>query len=556
MFKKSFYSVYFALFLICIFSSCSSINKNHFVASIPDFSDSEIVNIEIQRIQELLEENPIKALWRASLLKNEDVYASCIKKVQEKMNSLIEEENFFEAEKYLLSLKSLDLQYDNHSERQIENALSKNLLQNENDKVPEKISDCIKATATIWVDRGVKIRNGSGYADIIIGSGFFIDKRGYLVTNYHVIDSMVNPSSEGYSRLYIKLYEDMDTKIPAKVVGYDKMLDLALVKAEIEPSVVLALGSSSELNVGDRVLAIGSPVGLEGTLTSGIISARDRKLLTLGDVFQVDAAINSGNSGGPLIDEKMNVQAIVFAGMLAYQGLNFAIPVEYLKQELTALYNEYEIIHPWLGGYGKTFRMGNSKKGLEVLYVMPGSAAHLSSLKEGDVIKAVNGKEIHTLEDFQLIMLSFQVGSIVSFDIDSFADDQVVNGEKNLQGEVLADGVIHKRLCIYLEERPEFPAKQVYYSDYISSAFYPLFGMRLVSVDEANRKTFVVSDVLKSSTAEELHFTNDDVITINSIQLDENDGLLYAQIYARRKKKGFLDVGMIMQTPLDSPYFF
>ena len=97
------------------------------------------------------------------------------------------------------------------------------------------------------------------------------------------------------------------------------------------------MGSSSDLEIGDKISAIGTPVGLEGTLTSGIISSFDRKLLALGNVFQIDAAVNSGNSGGPLIDKNLKVQAIVFAGMLQLQGLNFAIPVEYLKQELGIL---------------------------------------------------------------------------------------------------------------------------------------------------------------------------------------------------------------------------
>lgn len=546
MIKKSSVISFVFLAATSLFFSCRSLNQVRNVTSLPDYSDSDVANLEAQRILDLMEEEPVKALWRAGILKNDDILDQCKKSVLKKLNELLEQEKYFEAEKYIISLKSTGFSKEDFAAEkiilsQVENNLYKNVpLEKKNDKVPKKISDCVKATVTVWVDRGVKIKNGAGFADVIIGSGFFIDSRGYLVTNYHVIDSMVNPSYEGYARLYVKLYEDMETKIPAKVVGYDKMLDLALIKAEIEPNVVLSLGSSFDLNVGDRVLAIGSPVGLEGTLTSGIISATDRKLLTLGDVFQVDAAINSGNSGGPLIDEKMNVQAVVFAGMLAYQGLNFAIPVEYLKQELVSLYNENEIIHPWIGAFGKTAKKGSEKKGLEVQYVMPGSPAHLSGLKSGQVIKSVDGKKVQSLEDFQFIMLSYSGDTILQFEVEENIEDENVS----------------KTLCIYLENRPEYPVKQVYFSDYVSNAFYPFFGMKLVSADEANRKTFIVTDVLKNSTAEELHFTPDDVITINSVQLDETNGLLYAQIYAKRKKKGFLDVGMIMQTSLDTPYFF
>ncbi|MDD5929632.1 MAG: trypsin-like peptidase domain-containing protein [Spirochaetales bacterium] len=539
--KKKIISIIFTLFFASIILlSCSSIKQPKSVAQIPDFSDDDIANLEIERIHEFMEDKAVYALWRANLLGNKAVIDECEEKVRNLMKASIDEKKYFDANRFAVSLKALNFSVDSETEKLIQNGILQNLPAAKNNKAPSKISDCVNATATIWVDRGVKIRYGAGYADIIIGSGFFIDERGYLITNYHVIDSMVNPDYEGFSRLYIKLYEDMDTKIPAKVVGYDKMLDLALLKVELEPNYVLNLGSSSELSVGDRVLAIGSPVGLEGTLTSGIVSSSDRKLLTLGNVFQIDAAVNSGNSGGPLIDEKMNVQAIIFAGMLQYQGLNFAIPVEYLKQELAALYNENQIIHPWIGAFGKTFKSKSNKSGLEILYVMPGSPSHLAGLKEGDVLKAVSGKTITSLEDFQYTMLSYEPGTILTFEYDK------KDGEN----------FIPENVNIYLDERPENPMEIIYNSDYISNAFYPLFGMKLVSADEMNRRTFIVKDVLKNTAAEELHFSNDDVITINTIQIDKNTGILYAQIYAKRKVKGFLDVGMLMQTQLDSPYIF
>lgn len=528
------------LFAAGLFFSCSSIRQPKTVAEIPDFTDADIAKIEIDRIHDFMEDKAVYALWRATLLGNEDVIKECEENVRTLLQSCVDNEKYFEAKKYYISLESLNLPVEKSLKDSIQNGLLKVMPSAKNEKAPKKLSDCVNATATIWVDRGVKILYGSGYADVIIGSGFFIDSRGYLVTNYHVIESMVSSDYEGYVRLYIKLYEDMDTKIPAKVVGYDEMLDLALLKVEIEPNVVLNLGSSSDLSVGDRVHAIGSPVGLEGTLTSGIISSVDRKLLTLGDVFQVDAAINSGNSGGPLIDEKMNVQAIVFAGILNYQGLNFAIPVEYLKQELVALYNENEIVHSWIGAFGRTYKNKLTKSGLEILYVMPGSPSHLAGLKEGDVIKSIAGKTISSLEDFQYNLLSYEPGTILNIGYDKKVDDEFVPSN----------------LIIYLEERPENPVENIYASDYIANAFYPFFGMKLVSVDEANRRNFKVTDVLKNSSAEELHFTNEDLVYLDSIHIDENSGMLYAQIWTKRKKKGFFDVAIVLQTSLDSPYFF
>ena len=92
------------------------------------------------------------------------------------------------------------------------------------------MQDCVNATVTIWVDKGIAIHNGMGFADRVLGSGFFIDRKGYIVTNHHVISDMVDPKYEGYSRLYVKLAADQDTRIPAKVIGFDKIHDLALLK--------------------------------------------------------------------------------------------------------------------------------------------------------------------------------------------------------------------------------------------------------------------------------------------------------------------------------------
>ena len=170
------------------------------------------------------------------------------------------------------------------------------------------------------VDRGIKGENALGYADRVIGSGFFIDDKGHFVTNYHVIESEVDTSYEGYSRVYVKLYKDSATRIPAKVIGYDKALDLALLKTEAIPPYVFSLGSSADLDVGDAIYAIGSPLGLENTITSGIVSAKDRYLFSIAQVMQIDAAVNSGNSGGPIIDKNGNVKAVVFAGIMEYEG--------------------------------------------------------------------------------------------------------------------------------------------------------------------------------------------------------------------------------------------
>ena len=176
-------------------------------------------------------------------------------------------------------------------------------------------STMLKGTVSILVNKGIRIEKGVGYPDRDIGSGFFIDKRGYVLTNYHVVQSEVNPEYEGFSRLYIRLPESENERIPAQVVGWDSVLDLALLKTQVEPDYVFPILSKSYCQPGDRIFAIGSPGGLSSTVTSGIVSASGRRFLQIGSSLQVDVPINPGNSGGPLLNEDGSLIGVVFAGI-------------------------------------------------------------------------------------------------------------------------------------------------------------------------------------------------------------------------------------------------
>ena len=524
------------LFLI----SCRSVRQPSEVAQPINYSDEDIVQNEIERINGFLENEPLRALWRAHLLGHKDVTEKCFTKVEELYKTALEEKNYLDAKKYYKSLKSVSPQWKpSETYEQLEKLAASEVpgFSGVNKKAPSKISECMKAAVTVWVDRGVTVKNGSGYADVIIGSGFFIDERGYIVTNHHVIDSMVNPKYEGYSRLYIKLPEDNLTKIPAKVIGYDSLLDLALLKVEIEPEFVLNLGSSSDLEIGDKISAIGTPVGLEGTLTSGIISSFDRKLLALGNVFQIDAAVNSGNSGGPLIDKNLKVQAIVYAGILQLQGLNFAIPVEYLKQELPYLYGRGEIVHAWIGCFGNTKREGNKKMGLEVQYVLSGGSAFLSGLSAGDVITSLDGKAVSSLDDFNFMMMALEAETIVECKYISAAGEE-------------------KSCLVYLDNRPENPSVTVYQSDLITSSFVPLFGMKLIPSSTTNRKSYTIEKIIPGSSADDMSFSENDTVTIADVTVNEKNKVILTTLSTKRKKKAFLDVVMTLGTSFDSPYYF
>ena len=542
--------------------SCRSLQQPDQIEEPLDYSNYDVVEAEVKRIRGFMENEPVRALWRAELLGREDIISECVDTVYRKFKVALYDGDYFAAQRYFKSLKAINHTFEKDEPAKLESLFYKTVpgLSGKNSKAPKTVADCMHATVTIWVDRGIKVRNGAGYPDVIIGSGFFIDERGYLITNHHVIESMVDTKYEGYSRLYVKLLSDPDTKIPAKVVGYDSILDLALLKVEIEPEFVLSLGSSSDLQIGDKVSAIGTPIGLEGTLTAGIISSTDRKLQTVGNVFQIDAAVNSGNSGGPLIDQNMKVQAIVFAGMLQYQGLNFAIPVEYLKQILPYMYKSaalkeikaskeddsktededpsLKVIHPWLCAYGHTMRSGSKKTGLEVQYVMPGGAAALSGLSMGDVITEIDGNSVKTLEDFQIYQLSAQPGTMVS-----------CKYKDALEGE-------EKSCLVYFEERPDYPLPLIYKSDFIDNSFIPIFGMQITRSSTESKKVYKITKVIRGSVADEMSFSENDQLGVYSVKFDEENKYIMAQIMIQRRKKGLIDVGMVLSAPYDNPYYF
>ena len=533
----------FAFLLLCIFSivSCKSIRQPDSIPQPLNYSDEDIVQNEIERIDGFLESEPLRALWRAGLLGRKEVLDRCVEKIEELYNQALEEKKYLDARKYYKSLESVVPGWKSsaYTYEELDSLALSEVpgLSAVNSKAPSKISECMKAAVTIWVDRGVTVKNGVGYADVIIGSGFFIDSRGYIVTNHHVIDSMVNPKYEGFARLYIKLPEDSITEIPAKVIGYDSLLDLALLKVEIEPEYVLNLGSSSDLEIGDKISVIGTPVGLEGTLTSGIISSFDRKLLALGNVFQIDAAVNSGNSGGPMIDANLKVQAIVFAGMLQLQGLNFAIPVEYLKQELPALYGRGELVHPWIGCFGNTQRENGKKSGLEVQYVLPGGSAFMAGLSEGDIITSLDGKTVSSLDDFNLLMMGYEEGTV-------------------LECKALCAEGGEKAFLVYLEKRPEYPSLTVFDSDLITSSFIPLFGMKLIPSSTTNKNSYTIEKIIPGSAADEMSFSENDTVTILDVTVDQKSEMIITPLSTKRKKKAFLDVVINLAAGFDSPYYF
>lgn len=509
-----------------------------------DYTQKDIHDAEVKRIYELLQKNPVEALWRASILGDKDICDECAGYVKDALASHVEQKDYVEAWTFYNSLVTAG--YESLAANVKDKSSMRSFYFN---GVPglsgaaqprlEKISDYIQGTVTVWVDLGIKVQNGMGYAARVIGSGFFIDSRGYIVTNHHVIEEIVNPKNSNYGKVFIKMAENSDQRIPARVVGYDSVHDLALLKTEAKTPYVFNLGSQSQLNVGSVIYAIGSPLGLERTLTSGVVSASDRKLFTTGSVVQIDAAVNSGNSGGPCIDKNGVVQGVVFAGIASYQGLNFAIPIEYLKQDLPILYRGGERKFPWIGAYGHTAKAGRVNYGLEVQYIKPGSAMARAGMKAGDVVVSLDGKKVSSLESAQDILRDHVPGSIISC---SYLKDGSYEAKKEC--------------LLYLSERPKNPGYAIYQGDMAQHSFVAIFGMELTPSSTENSRTYVVKQVIPGSAADENGFSENDPLTIGRIQFNDDKSAIMVAFSTKNRRNGYLDINVAMQAMLDSPYYF
>ncbi|MBW2568255.1 MAG: DegQ family serine endoprotease [Deltaproteobacteria bacterium] len=246
-----------------------------------------------------------------------------------------------------------------------------------------------------------------------LGSGFIIDKDGYIVTNNHVI--------ENADKIKVKLNNGKE--FDAEIIGRDPNTDLALIR--IKPMChlpVVKMGDSDVLKVGQWVIAIGSPFGLEHTVTAGIVSAKGRVIGSgpYDDFIQTDASINPGNSGGPLINMKGEVVGINTAIVASGQGIGFAIPISLAKGIINQLKKHGEVTRGWLGvsiqdlsdDLAKYYGVKN-KKGVLVADVFPGDPADEAGIKPKDIIVGVNGEKVETSRDLTKTIANFGVGEKV-----------------------------------------------------------------------------------------------------------------------------------------------
>ncbi len=248
-----------------------------------------------------------------------------------------------------------------------------------------------------------------------LGSGFILDEKGHIVTNNHVIKNAEE------IKVKLKDGEEYD----AELIGTDPSTDIALIKIETETSLPsIELGDSEELEIGQWVLAIGNPFGLDHTVTAGIVSAKGRVIGAgaYDDFIQTDASINPGNSGGPLIDMKGKVVGINTAIVAGGDGIGFAIPVSMAIRVIDQLKETGEVTRGWIGvgiqEMGKDLQeYYDVSEGVLITEVFSGEPAEKAGIKKGDIVTAVNGESIDSPRDLSRKIANIEPDTDVTLSI-------------------------------------------------------------------------------------------------------------------------------------------
>ena len=288
------------------------------------------------------------------------------------------------------------------------------------ERKPDSIAGIAARVSPSVVSIDVRSENSGG-----TGSGFFLDNLGYILTNNHVISS----AAINNSKITVKLANGKNYS--AKLIGRDVAYDLAVIKIAVTDAPALQLGDSDEVQVGDGVIAIGSPLGLTGTVTSGIISAKNRPVTSGGgtsessfiNAIQTDAAINPGNSGGPLVDLSGAVIGINsaiattgygYGGQGGSIGLGFAIPINQARKTADQLIKNGSSTYPIMGVSLDTRYTGNGAKiSTEAGSVTPGGPAERAGIEPGDVIIEIDGKAVGTSDEAIVNVRSHSVGDSI-----------------------------------------------------------------------------------------------------------------------------------------------
>ena len=278
----------------------------------------------------------------------------------------------------------------------------------------------------ISIDYTVNSMFGQSSTAKASGSGIIISEDGYILTNNHVINSSSSNSNSFYqiteaNNLKVTLYND-DTEYDAKVIGSDSQTDLAVIKIEKTGLTAAELGDSSAVQVGEFAMAVGNPLGLQSSISCGIVSAKDREVTdtdtkTTYHVIQTDAAINSGNSGGALVNadgKVIGINTLKLSGT-GVEGIGFAIPINSTIDVYKELISKGKISRPFIGITGidldeATAKKNNLVEGIYVKSIENFSAAEKAGVKVGDVIIEADGSLVKNMDELNTIKNKHSVG--------------------------------------------------------------------------------------------------------------------------------------------------
>jgi serine protease Do len=350
-----------------------------------------------------------------------------------------------------------------------------------------------------------------GRPDQSAGSGVILDTNGYIVTNNHVVD--------GATQITVTLGDRRE--FPAKIIGTDPKTDLAVIKIEAKDLPSVKWADYDKLQVGDVVLAIGSPFGLSSTVTMGIISALGRGNVGIADYedfIQTDAAINPGNSGGALVNmngELIGINTAIFSRTGGSEGIGFAIPSSIALDVVESLTKSGRVIRGWMGvaiqeitpALAKSFKLPDQRKGVLISDVNENGPSFLAGLRRGDVVIAFNGKEVQSVSQLRNMVARTTVGKDAEVKVLRDGKEQLL---KVKVAERPSDEVLARR-----EPAPSAPGETIKPPDNVLAA------LKVQALDPATMSQLnipskttgvVINAVAAGSPAEEAGIQRGDVI--------------------------------------------
>ncbi|MBP1713850.1 MAG: serine protease [Deltaproteobacteria bacterium] len=375
-----------------------------------------------------------------------------------------------------------------------------------------------------------------------IGSGMVLDEEGYILTNFHVIS--------GASKITVKT--SVGEEFEAKIVGSDPKTDLAVIRIKANKNIpFLAFGDSDRLRVGEWVVAIGNPRGLEQTVTAGIISAKHRVGVldpsSYQDYIQTDAAINPGNSGGPLLNlngEVIGVNAAIVSESGGFEGIGFAIPSNMAKAVAEAIVKHGKVVRGWLGVAVQEMTNSLAKnlsargtKGALVTGVTKGGPAEKAGIKKGDVIVSFDGIPLEGVNDFRNRLAASRVGRTVEIGL-------LRKGEMlTIQASIAAYKPTPLQTAVELRGKLGIDVKEISNLEARRRRMETREGVLLTKVDPnspADRAGLEVGDVIHQINNQNLRGVGDYARILESIQAGEEVLLLVRD--GRTGEVGFLTV--------------